>query len=124
MKDLRLLTLSISAVAVLGTVACSPREQEQVSSSARATATEARRATEQAANKTEQVIDDSVITTKVKSVLLADATVKGLNISVDTVGGTVTLTGTASSQDERAKAASLAASVEGVRNVVNRISLS
>ena len=66
MKDLRLLTLSISAVAVLGTVACSPREQEQVSSSARATATEARRATEQAANKTEQVIDDSVITTKVR----------------------------------------------------------
>jgi osmotically-inducible protein OsmY len=50
--------------------------------------------------------------------------VKGLNISVDTVGGTVTLTGTAANQDERAKAASLAASVEGVRNVVNRISVS
>jgi hyperosmotically inducible periplasmic protein len=57
-------------------------------------------------------------------VLLADSSVKGLNISVDTVGGTVTLTGTASSQDERAKAAALAAGVEGVRNVVNRISLS
>ena len=122
--DFRLLTLSISAVAVLGTVACSPREQEQVSSSARATANEARRTTEQAANQAERVIDDSVITTKVKSVLLADSTVKGLNISVDTVGGTVTLTGTASSQDERAKAASLAAGVEGVRNVVNRISVS
>ena len=124
MRDFRLLTLSISAVAVLGTVACSPREQEQVSSSARSTATEARQATEKAVNQTERVIDDSVITTKVKSVLLADATVKGLNISVDTVGGTVTLTGSAANQDERAKAASLAASVEGVRNVVNRISVS
>ena len=124
MTDFRLLTLSISAVAVIGTVACSPREQEQVSSSARSTATEARQATEKAVNQTERVIDDSVITTKVKSVLLADATVKGLNISVDTVGGTVTLTGSAANQDERAKAASLAASVEGVRNVVNRISVS
>ena len=120
----RLLTLSISAAAVLGTVACSPREQEQVSSSARTTANEARRTTEQAANQAERVIDDSVITTKVKSVLLADSSVKGLNISVDTVGGTVTLTGTASSQDERAKAAALAAGVEGVRNVVNRIGVS
>jgi hyperosmotically inducible protein len=124
MTDLRLLTLSISAVAVLGAVACSPREQEQVSSSTRSAATEVRQATEKAANQTERVIDDSVITTKVKSVLLADANVKGLNISVDTVGGTVTLTGTASTQDERAKAASLAAGVEGVRNVVNRISVS
>lgn len=124
MTDFRLLTVTISAVAVLGTVACSPREQEQVSSSARSTTTEARQATEKAANQTERVIDDSVITTKIKSVLLADATVKGLNISVDTVGGTVTLTGTAANQDERAKAASLAASVEGVRNVVNRISVS
>jgi hyperosmotically inducible periplasmic protein len=124
MTHLRLLTVSISAVAVLGAVACSPREPEQVSSSARATATEARRATEQAASQTERVIDDSVITTKVKSVLLADPTVKGLNISVDTVGGTVTLSGTASSQDERAKAESLAAGIEGVRSVVNRISLS
>ncbi len=124
MTDLRLITLSISAVAVLGAVACSPREPEQVSSSARTPATEAPRPTEQAATRTERVIDDSVITTKVKSALLADTTVKGLNINVDTVGGTVTLTGTASSQDERAKAESLAASVEGVRNVVNRISLS
>jgi hyperosmotically inducible protein len=124
MTDLRLLTLSISAVAVLGAVACSPREQEQVSSSTRSAATEVRQATEKAANQTERVIDDSVITTKVKSVLLADANVKGLNISVDTVGGTVTLTGTASSQDERATAAALAAGVEGVRNVVNRISVS
>lgn len=124
MTDLRLLTVSISAVAVLGAVACSPRDQEQVSSSTRATATEARRATEQAASQTERVIDDSVITTKVKSVLLADPTVKGLNISVDTVGGTVTLSGTVSSQDERAKAESLAAGIEGVRSVVNRINLS
>lgn len=124
MTNYRLLTLSISTVAVLGAVACSPRERDQVSSSARTTATEARQATEKAANRAERVVDDSVITTKVKSVLLADSTVKGLNIRVDTVGGTVTLTGTAATPTERAQAEALAASVEGVRNVVNRISLS
>jgi hyperosmotically inducible protein len=124
MTNYRLLTLSISTVAVLGAVACSPREREDVSSSARTTATEARQATEKAANRAERVVDDSVITTKVKSVLLADSTVKGLNISVDTVGGTVTLTGTAATQAERAQAEALAASVEGVRGVVNRINLS
>jgi len=124
MTNYRLLTLSISTVAVLGAVACSPRERDEVSSSARTTATEARQATEKAANRAERVVDDSVITTKVKSVLLADSTVKGLNISVDTVGGTVTLTGTAATQAERAQAEALAASVEGVRNVVNRINVS
>ena len=124
MTKSQLLTLSLSTVAMLGAVACSPRDREEVSSSARNTATEARQSTEKAANKAERVIDDSVITTKVKSMLLADGTVKGLNSSVDTVGGTVTLSGTAASQAERAQAESLAASVEGVRNVVNRINVS
>lgn len=124
MTNYRLLTLSISTVAVLGAVACSPRDREEVSTSARNTATEARQATEKAAQRTERAIDDSVITTKVKSVLLADATVKGLNIGVETVSGTVTLTGTAATQAERTQAESLAAGVEGVRSVVNRINVS
>lgn len=124
MTNTRLLTLSLSTVAVLGAVACSPRDREEVSSAARNTATEARQTTAAAANKAERVIDDSVITTKVKTALLADSTVKGLNINVDTVGGTVTLSGTAKSQAERSQAEALAASVEGVRTVVNRINVS
>lgn len=124
MTSTRLLTLSLSTVAILGAVACSPRDREEVSSAARNTATEARQTTTAAANKAERVIDDSVITTKVKTALLADSTVKGLNINVDTVGGTVTLSGTAKSQAERSQAEALAASVEGVRTVVNRINVS
>lgn len=124
MTSTRLLTLSLSTVAILGAVACSPRDREEVSNAARNTATEARQTTAAAANKAERVIDDSVITTKVKTALLADSTVKGLNINVDTVGGTVTLSGTAKSQAERSQAEALAASVEGVRTVVNRINVS
>jgi osmotically-inducible protein OsmY len=124
MINSRLLTVSLSAVALLGAVACTPRDREDVSKSAKNTATEVRQATEVAANKAEKAIDDTMITAKVKSALLADSTVKGMDINVDTVGGTVTLSGTAKSQAERSQAEALASSVEGVRNVVNRINVS
>jgi osmotically-inducible protein OsmY len=124
MMNSRLLTVSLSTVALLGAVACTPRDREDVSKSAKDTATEVRQATEVAANKAEKAIDDTMITAKVKSALLADSTVKGMNINVDTVGGTVTLSGSAKSQAERSQAEALASSVEGVRNVVNRINVS
>jgi len=124
MINSRLLTVSLSTVALLGAVACTPRDREDVSKSAKNTATEVRQATEVAANKAEKAIDDTMITAKVKSALLADSTVKGMDINVDTVGGTVTLSGTAKSQAERSQAEALASSVEGVRNVVNRINVS
>jgi osmotically-inducible protein OsmY len=124
MINSRLLTVSLSTVALLGAVACTPRDREDVSKSAKNTATEVRQATEVAANKAEKAIDDTMITAKVKSALLADSTVKGMDINVDTAGGTVTLSGTAKSQAERSQAEALASSVEGVRNVVNRINVS
>src|SRR5690606_11990027 len=39
------------------------------------------------------VIDDTVITTKVKTALLADSDIKGLDVNVDTSQGVVTLKG-------------------------------
>ena len=45
-----------------------------------------------------QPVDDTWITTKVKSTLLADTAVAGTKIDVDTVNGVVYLTGTAGSQ--------------------------
>jgi osmotically-inducible protein OsmY len=68
---------------MIGALGCSPRDRQEVTTSAKNAAAEARQATEVAANKTEKVIEDSVITAKVKSALLADSTVKGLNIEVE-----------------------------------------
>ena len=51
-----------------------------------------------------QPVDDTWITTKVKSSLLADTAVAGTKIDVDTVNGVVYLTGTASTQDPCARA--------------------
>jgi len=68
-------------------------------------------------------VDDGVITTKVKSALLADDTVKGLDINVDTAQGVVSLSGTVDSQAQIDKATQLAKGVEGVKDVQNQLTV-
>lgn len=77
--------------------------------------------TEQAATSVGEKIDDGVITTKVKSALLADDTVKGLDINVDTVNGTVTLNGTVDNQAQADRAVQVTQGIEGVANVDNKL---
>ncbi|HET6554991.1 MAG TPA: BON domain-containing protein [Dyella sp.] len=60
---------------------------------------------------------DGWITTKVKSELATTKGIKSTDISVNTQDGVVTLTGTASSSSEKAKAASVAKAVKGVKSV-------
>ncbi|HEX2485166.1 MAG TPA: BON domain-containing protein [Myxococcota bacterium] len=64
---------------------------------------------------------DPWITTKVKTVLLTAEDVDGLDVNVDTVDGQVTLHGRASTGSEKERAAALARSVDGVREVRNLI---
>ncbi|MGH8507726.1 MAG: BON domain-containing protein [Gammaproteobacteria bacterium] len=72
---------------------------------------------------TGEYIDDTTITTKVKTALLNDPTVSGLAINVETFRGTVQLSGFASSDQEKERSEELASSVEGVRSVENDIQL-
>lgn len=67
--------------------------------------------------RAERVASDSWITTKVKSTLLADHVTKGLNIGVKTMNGTVSLSGTVSSQEEFDRAVQVAKNIKGVKNV-------
>jgi hyperosmotically inducible protein len=66
---------------------------------------------------------DAALTAKVKISFLADDTVKGLNIDVDTKDGVVTLNGSAGSSTESARAESLARAVDGVKSVQNRLTV-
>ncbi|MET0327754.1 MAG: BON domain-containing protein [Luteimonas sp.] len=66
----------------------------------------------------EQPGTDTWITTKVKSSLLADSDVSGLDIQVETVNGVVTLTGNVDQQAQIAEATRIAREIEGVTNVV------
>jgi osmotically-inducible protein OsmY len=59
----------------------------------------------------------------VKSKFAADDTVKAHQINVDTKDGVVTLTGTVDSAAAKARAAELARSTDGVRNVVDNITV-
>ena len=68
---------------------------------------------------TGEYIDDSVITTKVKSLLAADDFLKSFQISVETYKGTVQLSGFVNSQKALDKAGQIARSVKGVTSVKN-----
>ena len=63
-------------------------------------------------------IDDAWITSKVKTQLLADADVKGTQITVETKGNVVTLGGTAETAAARAKAIEIATATKGVSKVI------
>ena len=64
-----------------------------------------------------ETIDDTTITTRVKTAMLNDPAVGGLGIDVDTYKGVVTLSGRVKSQTERDQAMALARKVDGVTDV-------
>jgi osmotically-inducible protein OsmY len=70
---------------------------------------------------TGEYIDDSVITTKVKSLLAEDDFLKSFQISVETYQGTVQLSGFVNSQKAVDKAAEIARSVKGLKSVKNNL---
>ena len=91
--------------------------------SAQSATQEAKDKTKAAAQKTAQVFTDAEITTAVKTKLLADKTVGGLKIDVDTTDGVVTLTGPVHSGVERSHALKLARETSGVKSVKNKLVL-
>ena len=66
-------------------------------------------------------IADTEITAKVKAAIFAEPGLKTLQISVDTVKGVVTLTGSVNSQSNSDMAKALAIAVHGVKDVENRL---
>lgn len=67
------------------------------------------------------VVDDTVITARVKSALVGDPRTKAMQIEVDTNNGMVQLGGFVDSAAGKAAAAELASGVEGVKGVKNAI---
>jgi osmotically-inducible protein OsmY len=66
-------------------------------------------------------VDSSVITTKVKTALLADPDVSGLAIEVETFKDVVQLSGFVDTKEQAQKAVEIARNVEGVRSVKNSL---
>lgn len=70
---------------------------------------------------TGEYVDDSVITTKIKSMLAADDLLKSFQISVETYQGTVQLSGFVNSRKAVDKADEIVKSVKGVKSVKNNL---
>jgi len=89
-----------------------PRDKEQAKAQART-----------AADRVGKEISDTWITTQVEAMYFLDREVKGMQISVTTKGGVVTLAGTVDSDTARQKALADARSIEGVTQVVDKLAV-
>ncbi|MDN5751661.1 MAG: BON domain-containing protein [Nitrosospira sp.] len=105
----KLLVLTVTLISALFISACGKTEDKAAKPETKTTAG--------------TVIDDSVITTKVKSALLADDIVKGLDIQVETRKGEVQLSGFVDSQEQIDRATAVTKGVEGVKNVINKMTI-
>lgn len=72
---------------------------------------------------TGEYIDDSVITTKVKTAFVQDKLVDAADVKVETFKGNVQLSGFVDSQSEIDRAAQIAGKVPGVKSVRNDLRL-
>ena len=70
-----------------------------------------------------ETIDDTTITTRVKTAMLNDPAVGGLRIDVDTFKGVVTLSGRVKSQAEKDQAVALARTIGGVTEVKDALQI-
>lgn len=68
-------------------------------------------------------IDDSVVTTKVKSALMADELVKSMDVKIETRKGEVLISGFADNQVQIDRSTTVATAVEGVKKVDNKLVL-
>lgn len=76
-----------------------------------------------AGRSTGDVVDDSAITTKVKTKIIADDSLSGITISVSTFNGTVTLTGAVDNTAQKQHATDVARSVAEVKDVKNLLEI-
>lgn len=68
-----------------------------------------------------QYVDDATITTRVKTRMAEDPAVSAMRIGVETLNGTVQLSGFATNDTEKTRAAAIARGVPDVKDVRNNI---
>lgn len=135
----RHLTLIAAAAATIALAACGQREDATVGqqvdnavnqtqaagtelkNDAKDAARDMQAAGSQAGQAMSEGASDMAITAKVNAALAADDQLSALQINVDTEAGRVALKGTAPDADSRDRATTLAAAVDGVVAVDNRL---
>ena len=105
----KLLVLSVTLAGLMSVIGCNKQPDEILPPAAKTTAG--------------IEIDDTVITARVKSALLADPDIKSFDLKVETRKGTVKLSGFVDNQSQVDRAIKVTHEVEGVGNVDNSITL-
>lgn len=127
---LRLGAVAGAAAAALSLAACNKPGEPTAGQRVDSAVADARQATQGAQQAGAQAADtvkagamDAAITTKINAALAADDKLSALKIDVDTSDGRVTLNGTAPDAASRERATTLAAGVQGVASVNNRLAV-
>jgi len=68
-----------------------------------------------------QVVDDKSLTVSVKAALAQNPDYKFSDLTVDTMNGTVQLSGFVNTEDQKSKAVDIAKGVQGVKDVENKM---
>ena len=125
--------ISLTTVLVIGLSGCDkPGPAESAGRKIDQTTDEARKKIGETANsigekmneqtaKTGVALDDTAITTKVKAAIFAEPELKTLRISVETINGVVTLSGSVDSLSNSQRAKDLSGAVAGVKDVNNQL---
>ena len=116
--------IGVSMLLVAGLAACekqNPGPAESAGKNIDRTMDQAGQKIGNAADKAGVAIDDTEITAKIKAAFMAESGLKTLQISVDTVKGVVTLSGSVDTQQHSDTAKAMASAVSGVSNVKNEL---
>ena len=122
-KKLSVALCALGVIVMTAGAASAQSTAQEAKAKTKSTASHVKASTKSAASKTGEVIDDSAITTSIKTKLLADKKTSAVNISVETTNGVVTLSGPVKSSAERAEALKIARHNKGVKHVVNKMTL-
>ena len=122
-KQSMTLLAAIAAVAMLGAGCSDQKAPGTVGQRMENTTDKMAATTDRATAKAATAIDDSALTAKVKTAMLADPSLKALRINVDTKDGTVTLAGPVETQAQKEHASEVAQGVSGVKSVDNNLTV-
>jgi hyperosmotically inducible protein len=116
-----LMVALVAGIALVG-AACSDREATTTSVMPQnRTAATATPPADGATTRAGAAIDDAVISTSVKTAVLAEPGLSALKIDVDTKNGVVTLSGTVDSPELKSRATQIAQRTSGVRSVIDNL---
>lgn len=116
--------IGVSMLLVAGLAACekqNPGPAESAGKNIDRTMDQAGQKISDTADKAGVAIEDTEITAKIKAAFLAESGLKTLQISVDTVNGVVTLSGSVGKRSQSDMAKAMAGAVSGVSKVNNQL---